>query len=109
LSEFGLEHFNAPFLLHILQEQSENSRLSTAQIRNSMDRWWSACIRNVEERLCVQSLIQAVRHNEMTFRRKTYRRIIIGRQQFGRLMSDARPTQPLALIEGEWDEDEPAA
>ncbi|KAJ8080452.1 hypothetical protein PM082_017285 [Marasmius tenuissimus] len=50
LSELGLEHLNAGFLLHVLNEQSEYQILDTGGIRTSMDRWWANCIRNDAER-----------------------------------------------------------
>ncbi|GLB38411.1 putative opioid growth factor receptor (OGFr) conserved region [Lyophyllum shimeji] len=61
LSEFGLEHLNVGFLLHVLCEQSESDNLNTPGIRSSMDRWWTNCIRNDEERRRVADLIRKVR------------------------------------------------
>jgi len=61
LSEFGLEHLNVGFLLHVLSEQSQSHGLNTPGIRGSMDGWWANCIRNREDRDRVHTLIQKVR------------------------------------------------
>ncbi|KAF8169261.1 opioid growth factor receptor conserved domain-containing protein [Pholiota molesta] len=67
LSELGLERLNAGFLLHVLNEQSEANELNSWGIRSSMDRWWSNCMRNEEERSWVGNLIRKVRLAEDGF------------------------------------------
>ncbi|KAJ3485255.1 hypothetical protein NLI96_g5092 [Meripilus lineatus] len=61
LSELGLEHLNAGFLLHVLNEQSEHGELNTSGLKSSMDRWWAHCIRNEEEREWLGGTIKKVR------------------------------------------------
>ena len=70
----GLEHFNSGFLLHVLNEQSENNELNTPGIRSSMDRWWANCVRDEEERKAIHGLLQKVRSGEegYTFTRSEY-------------------------------------
>lgn len=124
LSEMGLERFNAAFVLHVLQEQSERDELDNTRIRNSMDKWyvpslsltssvpraehgtarWANCIRNENERTFVGNAIQSVRSEEHVFTREMYRRVMICRQEYGELRWDVRPTQGLFLGPGEVDE-----
>jgi len=87
LSEFGLERFNAGFLLHVLNEQSECEELDTWGIRSSMDKWWANCIRNEEERQWIGSLIKKVRNAEegYVFSRQDYENVISHRAQTGKL------------------------
>jgi hypothetical protein len=61
LSEFGYEHLNYGFLLHVLNEQSEHGQLNTSFIRSSMDRWWANCIRKDRERVWIGGKIASVR------------------------------------------------
>ncbi|KAJ6621887.1 opioid growth factor receptor conserved region-domain-containing protein [Mycena sp. CBHHK59/15] len=73
LSEFGFERLNAGFLLHVLNEQSEERELNTAGLRNSMDRWWANCIRNEEEREWVGGVIARARQEDgYVFTREMY-------------------------------------
>lgn len=73
LSEMGLEHLNTGFLLHVLNEQSENNELNTPGIRSSMDRWWANCIRHEEERQRVREAIHKVRlDRDFVFTRQQY-------------------------------------
>jgi hypothetical protein len=60
----GLEPLNAGFLLHVLNEQSENGLLNTFEIRKSMDRWWANCLRNDEEREWMCKTIRKVRESD---------------------------------------------
>jgi hypothetical protein len=83
LSELGLERLNVGFLLHILNEQSENEELNTRSIHVSMDRWWANCIRNEEERGRIGNLIQRVRtaEDDYVFTRQDYKNALIHRAQ----------------------------
>ncbi len=83
----GLEHLNAGFLLHVLNEQSESHNLNTRGLCSSMDRWWANCIRNEEERLWIRRLIQKVRSAEdgYVFTRQDYEKALQSRIETGRL------------------------
>ena len=87
LSEMGLEHLSAGFLLHVLNEQSESHELNSPGLCNSMDRWWANCIRNEEERLWIRDLIQSVRSAEdnYVFTRQDYEEALQYRVKTGRL------------------------
>lgn len=85
LSEFGLERFNAGFLLHVLNEQSEHDELNTGAIKASMDRWWANCIRNEEERAWIGKAIRKVRAGELEFTRSMYEQALESRKETGRL------------------------
>lgn len=61
MSEFGLERFNAGFLLFVLAEQSEHQKLLSRMLQSSMDKWWANCIRDDEERKFVNDSIARVR------------------------------------------------
>ena len=79
----GLERLNAGFLLHVLNEQSENDELNTKHIRSSMDNWWANCIRNEEERLWLGNLIERVRAGETVFTRDMYEHALQRRKDTG--------------------------
>lgn len=81
LSELGLEHLNAGFVLHVLNEQSEHAELNTPFIRDSMDRWWANCIRNDREREWVAKVIAKVRSGRLVFTRQMYEGVLEGRRQ----------------------------
>ncbi|EKM51744.1 uncharacterized protein PHACADRAFT_262059 [Phanerochaete carnosa HHB-10118-sp] len=84
LSEMGLEHLNAGFLLHVLNEQSEHGQLNAYTIVNSMDQWWANCIRDEKEREWIGQLIAAVRGNaEFVFTREMYERALERRRETG--------------------------
>ncbi|KAI0733481.1 opioid growth factor receptor conserved region-domain-containing protein [Irpex lacteus] len=86
LSEFGLERLNAGFILHVLNEQSEHNKLSSATLIQSMDRWWANCIRDDEERKWVGELIKRVRTDEdFVFTRDLYVLAIDRRVETGKL------------------------
>jgi hypothetical protein len=86
LSEFGLEHLNSGFLLHILSEQSESHELDSPQIRSSMDRWWANCLRNEEEREWLGEVIRKVRMNDgYVFTREMYEAALERRARSGSL------------------------
>jgi hypothetical protein len=87
LSEMGLEHLSAGFLLHVLNEQSESHELNSRGLCNSMDRWWANCIRNEEERLWIRDLIQKVRSakDNYVFTRQDYEEALQNRVKTGRL------------------------
>lgn len=84
----GLERLNAGFLLHILNEQSEENELNTRGICNSMDTWWANCLRNEEERAWIGELIQRVRsadENGYVFTREDYEEALQIRAKTGQL------------------------
>lgn len=84
LSELGLEHLNAGFLLHVLNEQSEHGQLNAYSIVYSMDRWWANCIRNAEEREWIGQLIERVRHTQnFVFTREMYEEALKRRKETG--------------------------
>jgi len=66
-----MEHLNAGFILHVLNEQSENGMLDSASLRLSMDRWWASCIRDDYERDWVGRAITKVRSGGL-FTREMY-------------------------------------
>jgi hypothetical protein len=68
----GLERLNYGFLLHVLNEQSENGELNTPGIRSSYDRWWANCIRHEGHRSVIRSLIRKVREESYVFTREAY-------------------------------------
>ncbi|KAI0647788.1 opioid growth factor receptor conserved region-domain-containing protein [Trametes meyenii] len=82
LSEFGLEHLNAGFLLFVLAEQSENGQLSTQTIQSSMDRWWVNCLRNEEERTWVNETVGKARSDsKWVFTAEAYREALQRRKE----------------------------
>ncbi|KIJ53499.1 hypothetical protein M422DRAFT_222162 [Sphaerobolus stellatus SS14] len=85
LSEMGLEHLNAGFLLGILNEQSENEQLNRAIFlsRGSMDRWWANCIRNENERNYLRERIREVRKGRSTLTRALYEEALQRRKETG--------------------------
>ncbi|KAL0961320.1 hypothetical protein HGRIS_006278 [Hohenbuehelia grisea] len=91
LSELGLEHLNAGFLLHVLSEQSEHRELCSAAIRSSMDRWWANCIRNEEERDWIRVIIQKAHAgtNGYVFTRKLYEAALERRERTGSIIEAA--------------------
>lgn len=93
LSELGLERLNAGFLLHVLQEQSENNELNTQGIRGSMDRWWANCVRNDEERTWIGGAIKKVRAggDGYVFTREMYKDALDRRAKTGSLREDIEP------------------
>ena len=84
LSEMGLEHLNAGFLLHVLNEQSEHGKLYTHAIERSMDTWWANCIRNDEERAWVGETIRKVRNGDLVFTRQMYEAALEQRKETGK-------------------------
>jgi len=74
LSELGFERLNAGFVLHVLNEQSQNLELNTPGIRSSMDNWWANCLRNDAERSWIQHAISQVRSttDDFVFTRQIY-------------------------------------
>ncbi|GJE88832.1 opioid growth factor receptor conserved region-domain-containing protein [Phanerochaete sordida] len=85
LSEMGLEHLNAGFLLHFLNEQSEHGQLAPFSLMSSMDRWWANCIRNDEERAWLGDLIEDVRNytTNTVWTREMYERALERRKETG--------------------------
>ncbi|KAG0701393.1 opioid growth factor receptor conserved region-domain-containing protein [Suillus ampliporus] len=82
LSEMGLEHLNAGFLLHVLNEQSEHKQLNTRLLKDSMDRWWANCLRNEAEREWVGLTIKKARNGEI-FSREQYEASLKRRKELG--------------------------
>jgi len=78
----GLEHLNAGFLLHVLNEQSEHELLKSSLLRDSMDRWWANCLRNQEEREWVGLTIKRARNGEI-FTREQYQACLTRRKEMG--------------------------
>lgn len=95
LSEMGLEHLNAGFLLHVLNEQSEANQLYTWPIRSSMDRWWANCLRNEEERIWIGDLIRKVRlaKDGFVFLREAYEQVLQRRAETGHLKAEDSTSQ----------------
>lgn len=87
LSELGMEHLNAGFVLHVLNEQSENGLLNSASLQLSMDRWWAGCIRDAYERDWVGRAITKVRSGG-PFTREMYETAMGIRQSTGRFPVD---------------------
>ncbi|EJF57082.1 hypothetical protein DICSQDRAFT_129667 [Dichomitus squalens LYAD-421 SS1] len=87
LSEFGLERYNAGFLLFVLYEQSANNILRSNILVNSMDRWWANCLRNPEERAWIKDTIQKVRSGstDYVFTDEAYRDALKRRKETGKL------------------------
>lgn len=97
LSEMGLEYLNAGFLLHVLNEQSENQELQSSFLKSSMDRWWARCIRNDEERAFVGGVIGQVRREELLFTRDMYEKVLQNRKEYGKLsLRTNDDTSPMA-------------
>lgn len=92
----GLEHLNAGFLLHLLNEQSEHNTLADRYLLDSMDRWWANCLRNQEERQVIRDAITQVRSGQMTFTRDMYEAALKRRKETG-ILSIA--TEPVTAIE----------
>jgi hypothetical protein len=84
LSELGLERFNAGFLLHVLNEQSESGELDASTLRRSMDRWWRHCVRDEEERIWIGRVIERVRRADgWVFTREMYEGALRRRKETG--------------------------
>jgi len=83
LSEMGLEHLNAGFLLHVLNEQSEHGLLNSTALRSSMDRWWINCIRNEKERVWLNHVVASVRCADLRFEREVYEEVLKARKSTG--------------------------
>lgn len=84
LSEMDLEHLNAGFLLHVLNEQSQHGQLNAYIIVNSMDRWWANCIRDTDEREWIGRLIERVRDDSrFVFTRELYEELLERRKETG--------------------------
>ncbi|KAL4063302.1 opioid growth factor receptor conserved region-domain-containing protein [Scleroderma yunnanense] len=88
LSELGLERFNAAFLLHVLNEQSENAELKSQDLQDSMDKWWANCIRDDYEREWVRHTIVKVRTGQLVFTRQMYEMALEGRKLSGKFSDE---------------------
>jgi hypothetical protein len=89
LSEMGLEHLNAGFVLHVLNEQSEYEELVTRMLLGSMDRWWANCIRNENERRSIALIVRRVRSEDgFVFTRDMYEAALRRRQSGQDLFAD---------------------
>lgn len=85
LSELGLEHLNAGFLLFVLSEQSEYAQLHVRGLKTSMDRWWANCLRNREEREWIARAIVSVRDDGVIFTTEDYVKALEARARTGSL------------------------
>ncbi|KAF8606923.1 hypothetical protein BDV93DRAFT_488864 [Ceratobasidium sp. AG-I] len=82
-------HYAAPFVLHVLSEQSEHNLLNSLIIQNSLDKWWANCNLDEDERQAVQNLIKRVRaqgrstnqEKRWIFSRDIYETMIAGREE----------------------------
>ncbi|CAE6341272.1 unnamed protein product [Rhizoctonia solani] len=82
LSILSYPHYAAPFVLHVLNEQSEHGLLNTLVIQDSLDRWWANCNRNEQERETVGAIVARIRDrtNKWTFTRAMYEQMIHARE-----------------------------
>ncbi|KAJ1303410.1 hypothetical protein OPQ81_011602 [Rhizoctonia solani] len=87
LSILSYPHYAAPFVLHVLNEQSEHGLLSTPMLQNSLDRWWANCNRNDQERETIRDIITHIRDKskKWVFTRATYEQMINTREEQGTL------------------------
>ncbi|CCO31364.1 Opioid growth factor receptor Short=OGFr [Rhizoctonia solani AG-1 IB] len=88
LSILSYPHYAAPFVLHVLNEQSEHGLLKAPAIQNSLDKWWANCNRNDQERETVQDVISRIRDksNKWVFTRAMYEQMIHSRETQGALV-----------------------
>ncbi|KAI1794880.1 opioid growth factor receptor conserved domain-containing protein [Ganoderma leucocontextum] len=86
MSEFGLERYNAGFLLFVLSEQSGNNILRSDILVSSMDRWWANCVRNYEERAWINDTIQKTRtgSSKFVFTDESYQDALKRRKETGK-------------------------
>ncbi|KAG8934025.1 hypothetical protein FRC03_007006 [Tulasnella sp. 419] len=89
LSELGHERMNAGFILFCLFEQSSNEQLNFGRLRDSMDRWWSNCIRNDEERAWLSDVVDQVRGGKLQFSEEMYTNALEARKSKGKLSLQA--------------------
>jgi len=75
VAEMGLERLNVGFLLHVLNEQSENGELNCPGMVRSMDIWWANCLRKEEDREGVRGLIRKVREGKV-YTREEYEEVM---------------------------------
>ncbi|KAF8746718.1 Opioid growth factor receptor (OGFr) conserved region, partial [Rhizoctonia solani] len=82
LSILSYPHYTAPFVLHVLNEQSEHGLLNAPMLQNSLDKWWANCNRNQQERQTIQEIISQVRSkpNKWVFTRAMYEQMISSRE-----------------------------
>ncbi|KAG9122517.1 hypothetical protein FRC07_001066 [Ceratobasidium sp. 392] len=86
LSIASYPHYAAPFVLHVLSEQSEHGLLNTSTLQSSLDQWWANCNRDATERETVQNIVKRVRAasnggDEWVFRRDIYEAMIAARAE----------------------------
>jgi hypothetical protein len=89
LSIASYPHYAAPFVLHVLSEQSEHGLLNNPTLQNSLDKWWANCNRDAAERATVQDVVERVRagsrdsqgENRWIFRRGMYEAMIAAREE----------------------------
>lgn len=80
-------HYAAPFVLHVLSEQSEHGLLNSLVIQSSLDKWWANCNLDEAERETVQDVIKRVRSTNQNqegrwmFSRDIYEAMIAGREE----------------------------
>ncbi|KAH7336899.1 opioid growth factor receptor conserved region-domain-containing protein [Rhizoctonia solani] len=87
LSLLSYPHYAAPFVLHVLNEQSEHGLLNAPVLQNSLDRWWANCNRNDQERETVRAVIARIRDkaDKRVFTRAAYEQMIDTRGSQGTL------------------------
>jgi len=108
LSELGLEHLNAGFLLFVLSEQSEHGLLDARSIKSSMDRFWVGCIRNKQEREDIEKIIERVRYDGLCFTTEQYKdsldfRAGAGVKSMDTEVSDAQEAFSDSKVQGDQD------
>ncbi|KAG8678255.1 hypothetical protein FRC08_017938 [Ceratobasidium sp. 394] len=89
LSIVSHPHYAAPFVLHVLSEQSQHGLLNTPTLQNSLDMWWANCNRDTAERTAVQDIVKRVRaanrapkgEGRWIFTRDMYEDMIAAREQ----------------------------
>ncbi|CAE6412402.1 unnamed protein product [Rhizoctonia solani] len=81
LSLLSYPHYAAPFVLHVLNEQSEHGQLNAPMLQNSLDRWWANCNTNDQERETIRGVITRIRDktDKWTFTRAAYEQMIHAR------------------------------
>ncbi|KAG9073527.1 hypothetical protein FS749_015046, partial [Ceratobasidium sp. UAMH 11750] len=84
LSIVSHPHYAAPFVLHVLSEQSQHGLLNTPTLQSSLDMWWANCNRDTAERKAVQDIVKRVRAangDRWIFTRDMYEDMIAARER----------------------------
>ncbi|CAE6439070.1 unnamed protein product [Rhizoctonia solani] len=87
LALLSYPHYAAPFVLHVLNEQSEHGLLNAPVLQNSLDKWWANCNRNDQEQETIRTIITRIRDktDKWVFTRATYEQMIDARESQGTL------------------------